>query len=172
MRLEKCYFCSSTVYPGHGVTFVRNDCKVFRFCRSKCHKNFKMKRNPRKMAWTKAFRAAHGKELTADSTFEFERRRHVPVKYDRDLMSRTIQAMQRISEIRVARAARLHETRMKANKQKQKQQQRKELQQNLPLLTAPTVNVHRRSQLNAIVNPKQTKQQANRAQNGGSSMTD
>lgn len=39
------------------------------------------KRNPRKTAWTKAYRKARGKEMTVDTTFDFEKRRNRPVKY-------------------------------------------------------------------------------------------
>ena len=74
---------------GKGVRFVRNDCKVFNFCRSKCHKNFKKKKNPRKAKWTKAFRKGAGKELAIDPSFEFEKRRNIPVKYDRELWQKT-----------------------------------------------------------------------------------
>eukprot|EP00163_Fabomonas_tropica_P000612 TRINITY_DN10395_c2_g1_i1.p1 TRINITY_DN10395_c2_g1~~TRINITY_DN10395_c2_g1_i1.p1 ORF type:complete len:161 (+),score=45.63 TRINITY_DN10395_c2_g1_i1:202-684(+) len=139
MRLEKCSFCSSTVYPGHGSTFVRNDCKVFRFCRSKCNKNFKMKRNPRKVAWTKAYRKANGKEMTLDSTLEFEKRRNRPTKYDRELMAKTVTAMKKVSQIKSAREKQFYEKRMRASKRLQKQQAEKELATNIELVQTPAL---------------------------------
>ena len=45
------------------------------YSRSKCHKAFKRKKNPRKAKWTKAFRKAAGKELAVDPSFEFEKKR-------------------------------------------------------------------------------------------------
>ncbi|PXF43467.1 putative ribosome biogenesis protein RLP24 [Gracilariopsis chorda] len=112
MRLEKCYVCSSTIYPGHGSMFVRNDAKIFRFCRSKCRRNFNLKRNPRKLRWTKAFRKAAGKELAIDTSFAFERRRNRAVKYDRDLVAKTLQAIPVIQKVRSEREHDFYRTRM------------------------------------------------------------
>ena len=105
--------------------------QVFNFCRSKCHKNFKMKRNPRKVKWTKAYRKLAGKELAEvcmylcvclmygtcthclarlfiarmmlclqDTTFEMERQRNKPVKYNRELVHKSVKAMQKVEEVR------------------------------------------------------------------------
>jgi large subunit ribosomal protein L24e len=62
-----------------------------------------MKRNPRKVKWTKAFRRAAGKEMTVDATLEFEKRRNIPVRYDRDLMATTLKAIKRVQEIKSKR---------------------------------------------------------------------
>ncbi|XP_015901873.2 probable ribosome biogenesis protein RLP24 [Ziziphus jujuba] len=139
MRLEKCWFCSSTVYPGHGVQFVRNDAKIFRFCRSKCHKNFKMKRNPRKVKWTKAYRRLHGKDMTQDSTFEFERKRNRPERYDRNLTENTLKAIKKIDKVRATREAKYIERRMTGKKAKELREAQKELEQNISLVKAPAL---------------------------------
>ncbi|PPJ61331.1 hypothetical protein CBER1_05117 [Cercospora berteroae] len=135
MRIETCYFCSQPCYPSKGITFVRNDAKVFKFCRSKCHKNFKMKRNPRKLAWTKAFRSAHGKEMPIDGTLaNFAQRRNIPVRYNRDLVQKTLQAMSRVQEIRDRRERQFYKDRMKGNKARQLEADRKLVAENQHLL--------------------------------------
>lgn len=140
MRLEKCWFCSSTVYPGHGIQFVRNDAKIFRFCRSKCHKNFKMKRNPRKVKWTKAYRRLHGKDMTQDSTFEFERKRNRPERYDRSLAENTLKAIKKIDKIRSGRQNEYIKRRQVGGAVKNRKEAEKELIQGIHLVKAPGVS--------------------------------
>lgn len=114
--------------------FVRNDAKCFRFCSSKCHKNFKMKRNPRKVRWTKAFRRANGKEMVVDTTFEFEKRRNVPVRYDRELVATTLKAMERVAEIRQKREKAFWKNRMSGNTAKNIRDNALEIERHIELV--------------------------------------
>ncbi|BEJ15570.1 hypothetical protein CspHIS471_0501750 [Cutaneotrichosporon sp. HIS471] len=138
MRLEPCYFCSVTVYPGHGTLFVRNDAKTFRFCSSKCHKNFKMKRNPRKVRWTKSFRRSNGKEMVVDSTYEFEKRRNVPVRYDRELVASTLEAMKRVQEIKSKREKAFWKNRMSGNKARTLREKAADIEKHIELVQPRT----------------------------------
>ncbi|TVY47607.1 Ribosome biogenesis protein [Lachnellula occidentalis] len=152
MRVETCYFCSRPCYPSKGITFVRNDARLFRFCRSKCHKNaqlsmrkyqfktltsapqFKMKRNPRKLAWTKAFRKASGKEMVVDGALALSARRNVPVRYDPALWAKTKEAIERQTEIRNKRERVHYKNRMKSNTERQRAIDRKLVAENEHLL--------------------------------------
>jgi len=96
-----------------------------------------MKRNPRKVRWTKAFRKAAGKEMAIDSTFEFEKRRNVPVRYDRELMKKTLLAMKKVKEIKEKREKQFYKNRMRNNVQKEKEENIREINQNLDILVAP-----------------------------------
>ncbi|KAL8059315.1 hypothetical protein ABFX02_03G078000 [Erythranthe guttata] len=88
-----------------------------------------MKRNPRKVKWTKAYRTLHGKDTTQDATFEFERKRNRPERYDRNVTENTLKAIKKIDKVRVDREARHHDERYKS----------KELNQYIHMLKAPSV---------------------------------
>jgi large subunit ribosomal protein L24e len=122
------------------MVFVRNDSKQFRFCRSKCIRSFHKKKNPRKVAWTKTYRKIRGKEMQNDSTFDFEQRRNRPIKYDRNVTTATIQAIQTISTIQQQRAQRFFDVRQQDSVKQKKQQARLELEQSIELLAPAVAN--------------------------------
>lgn len=93
-----------------------------------------MKRNPRKLKWTKAFRKSAGKEMVVDSTLTFAARRNVPIRYNRDLVATTLKAMQRVSEIRQKRERVFYKKRMEGNKEMERAANRKLVAENEHLL--------------------------------------
>ncbi|XP_061399588.1 probable ribosome biogenesis protein RLP24 [Musca vetustissima] len=144
MRIETCYFCSSKIYPGHGVQFVRNDCKIFKFCRGKCHKAFKRKKNPRKVRWTKAHRKAAGKELSIDPSFEFEKRRNVPIKYNREMWQKTLDAIKKVTEIKERRQGQFIMERLRKGREVEIQMDVKDVQRNISLIRSPAAGLKER----------------------------
>lgn len=108
--------------------------QIFRFCRSKCHAAFKKKKNPRKTKWTKAYRKTAGKELAIDPSFEFEKRRHTPVKYNRELWSKTIEAMKKVEEIRQRRANNYIMQRLRKGREVEWQRDVREVQRDISLI--------------------------------------
>ena len=139
MRIETCYFCSGPIYPGHGIVFVRNDAKIFRFCRSKCHRNFKAKKNPRKIRWTKAYRKTHEKELVTDPVYDFEKIRNTPIKYNREIWTDTVQAMDKLAKIRKDREDRFFMRRMRRAAHDKKEIIKKNLIRHEQLIADPKI---------------------------------
>lgn len=82
-----------------------------------------MKRQPRKLKWTKTHRALRGKEMIVDQNIllsQFAKQRHSPVKYDRNLMAATVKAMERIEEIRAKRERVFTRRRLSGKAQREK----------------------------------------------------
>merc|ERR1712087_43286 len=97
-----------------------------------------MKHNPRRMKWTKAYRRAHGKEMMLDSTFNFEKKRLTPTRYNRNLMVKTVQAMQIVDRIKTVRKERFHKTRLVGQLRKRQTSAQKEVAKAAHLLEGPS----------------------------------
>lgn len=130
--------------------------QIFKFCRSKCHAAFKKKKNPRKVKWTKAYRKTNGKELAIDPTFEFEKRRNVPVKYNRELWSKTIQAMKKVEGIRQKRVNTHIMTRLAKGREFEQERDIKEVQRDMSLIRSPAAGLKERKKLEEEEEQKRT----------------
>lgn len=53
--IHTCTFCGANIEPGTGRMYVRNDGTILWFCSSKCMKYWRMKKDPRKLKWTKKY---------------------------------------------------------------------------------------------------------------------
>ena len=91
--------------------------------------------------------------MAVDSTFDFEKRRNRPVKYDRDLMGKTILAMKRVESVKQAREERFFANRMKDAKVEKKMQARVEIEKSIELL-APAVAKREEVMRNVVDNAR------------------
>ena len=88
-----------------------------------------------------------------DATFDFEKRRNRPIKYDRDLVGSTVRAMKKVQEVQATRQARFYKNRMKPAKDLAKLRARKEIVQNIDLI-APAAS-KQRQKTNVVETAKQ-----------------
>lgn len=72
--------------------------------------------------------------MIVDSTLTFAARRNIPVRYNRDLVATTLQAMERVSEIRAKRERVFYKNRMAGNKEREKAANKKLVAENEHLL--------------------------------------
>ena len=73
-----------------------------------------------------------------DKTCDFEKRRNIPVRYDRDLMACTIKAMKRVQELRAKRERKFYKDRVHSvAKVIEKEQMLRDVQRDLVLVKAP-----------------------------------
>ncbi|MFX1506064.1 MAG: 50S ribosomal protein L24e [Promethearchaeota archaeon] len=56
VRIFPCAFCGHDIEAGTGISFVRRNGQLLRFCSRKCCRSLlDFKRDPRKFKWTKKY---------------------------------------------------------------------------------------------------------------------
>ncbi|KTF81944.1 hypothetical protein cypCar_00046425, partial [Cyprinus carpio] len=72
-----------------------------------------------------------------DNSLEFEKRRNIPVKYNRELWSKTMEAMKKVEIIKNKRQARFIMNRLKKGKELDDAANISEVKKNIHLIRAP-----------------------------------
>jgi len=76
--------------------------------------------------------------MIMDSTFNFEKKRLTPTRYNRNLMVKTVKAMQIVDKIKQVRKERFHKARLAAQLRKRQTSAQKEIARGSHLLEGPS----------------------------------
>lgn len=63
----KCSFCGHELPNGRGKMYVRISGQLIYFCSSKCNRNYKLKRDGKRVKWTDRFKDIKEKETAKKS---------------------------------------------------------------------------------------------------------
>lgn len=91
-----------------------------------------------------AYRKAAGKELTVDPSFEFEKRRNVPVKYSREIWTKTVAAIEKVNEIKERRTSHFVMQRLRKGTEREIHNDIRDVQKNMSLIRSPAVGLKER----------------------------
>jgi large subunit ribosomal protein L24e len=95
-----------------------------------------------------------------DSTFEFEKRRNRPIKYNRETMDLTLRAMKKVSEVQSKRQDMFYKMRMLAHKVTQREVIKAEIKRGIEILAPAAADKEKAIAIatNKIVARQQTKE--------------
>lgn len=102
-----------------------------------------------------------GKELAVDPAFEFEKRRNIPVKYNRELWNKTIEAMKKVETIRQRRQNLHIMQRLRKGRELEQERDVKEVQRDLSLIRSPAAGLKERKKLEETAEQEEMMQESN-----------
>lgn len=89
--------------------------------------------------------------MTVDASFEFEKKRNAPVKYDRQLWSDTVKAIKRIEQIKQKRQANYVMKRLRRGRVFERERDLKEVKRDLALIKSPAAAIKRNKNKGKVI---------------------
>ena len=117
MKTGLCNFSGYKIYPSKGIKFIRADAKVFTFMDSKSKHLFLNRKNPRKVAWTQAYRRLHKKGLAEEIVKKKARRVQ---KVERAIVGASLEVIRQKRNQKPELRAAAREAALREAKEKQK----------------------------------------------------
>lgn len=82
-----------------------------------------------------------GKELAIDPAFEFEKRRNEPIKYNREMWNKAVEAMKKVNKIKDKRQGAYIMQRLRKGRELEEERDIKEVQRDLSLIKSPAAGL-------------------------------